>query len=139
MGSKGSNLGPQVEYRTEANCDIGSGGSLTSLGYSLEDTDSCGLDATTDITGMPPMLAPFQDNGGDTWTHRLRYGSPAIDAIPALACAVATDQRGVSRPVDGDDDSVAACDIGSYEFDLVNRVYLPLVLKNWCFAVQMGR
>jgi hypothetical protein len=36
-------------------------------------------------------------------------GSPAIDAIPAGECALATDQRGVGRPLG------AGCDSGAYE------------------------
>jgi hypothetical protein len=49
-------------------------------------------------------------NGGPTPTLALQAGSPAIHAIPAAACDVATDQRGVKRPRQG------ACDIGAYEY-----------------------
>jgi hypothetical protein len=63
-----------------------------------------------------PMLGPLADNGGLSigsglvlQTHALLPGSPAIDAIPADECTVATDQRGVSRP------QGAGCDIGAYE------------------------
>ena len=48
---------------------------------------------------------------GNTETHALLGGSPAIDAIPPLSCAVTTDQRGVARPY-GD-----GCDIGAYEYE----------------------
>ena len=49
-------------------------------------------------------------NGGPTPTLALQASSPAIDAIPATACDVSTDQRGVKRPQHN------ACDIGSYEY-----------------------
>ena len=47
-----------------------------------------------------------------------------------------TDQRGGLRPGDGDGDSVATCDIGSYEYDPANdplaHVYVPVVtLDDW--------
>jgi hypothetical protein len=53
-------------------------------------------------------------------THALLQDSPAIDAgNPSgggkYACQ-ATDQRGVTRPVDGDADSERVCDIGAYEY-----------------------
>ncbi len=58
------------------------------------------------------------DNGGPTQTHALLTGSPAIDkGPPSTSCPPpATDQRGVTRPQDGDADSTAVCDIGSFEF-----------------------
>ena len=65
-------------------------------------------------TGSPinPRLGPLQDNGGPTFTQALLAGSPAIDAG---ATALASDQRGVSRPQDGDGVGGAQPDIGSFE------------------------
>jgi len=71
-----------------------------------------------------PLLGPLQNNGGPTETHALMTGSPAIDAC--VDCTVyinqrtngqqlVTDQRGYKRPVDGDYDGVAYCDVGAYE------------------------
>jgi hypothetical protein len=56
-----------------------------------------------------PQLDVLADNGGATLTHALLSGSPALDAIPADACVIGTDQRGQSRPQGG------ACDIGALE------------------------
>jgi hypothetical protein len=45
-------------------------------------------------------------------------GSPAIDAIPAASCVITGDQRDVTRPQDGDEDTNADCDIGAFELQL---------------------
>lgn len=63
-----------------------------------------------------PMLGPLADNGGPTQTHELIIGSPAIDRADDGACP-GKDQRGHRRPVDGDFDGTARCDIGAFEFD----------------------
>jgi hypothetical protein len=79
-----------------------------------------------------PMLGPLANNGGPTWTHALLPGSPAIDAGSGVHCQ-AFDQRGYDRPVDGNGDGVAGCDIGAFEFDPdrdgVNKIFLPLILR----------
>ncbi len=70
---------------------------------------SCSPDYTGDA-----LLGPLSENGGETQTHSLLRGSPAIDAISAISCTLATDQRGQARPVG----LVAAdtpCDIGAFE------------------------
>ncbi|MFP4345981.1 MAG: Ig-like domain-containing protein [Anaerolineales bacterium] len=91
-------------------------GTLTSGGYNLiQDTTGCALTGTLThvITGTDPLLGPLADNGGDTQTHLLLAGSPALDFIPAgtngCGTAYTADQRGVARPQNG------ACDIGAVE------------------------
>ncbi|HKH20293.1 MAG TPA: choice-of-anchor Q domain-containing protein, partial [Gammaproteobacteria bacterium] len=57
------------------------------------------------------------NNGGPTLTHALPATSPAVDAVTNVnTCPPpAQDQRGVTRPQDGNGDGGVACDIGSYE------------------------
>jgi len=112
--------------------DCSDTGSLTSLGYNLVAVGTGCPTLGTDKTVNPAdifvtVLGPLQDNGGDTETHALLPGSPAIDAADNRAC-LATDQRGRPRPVDGDHDSTATCDIGAFE--LQRNFYFPVVLKN---------
>jgi hypothetical protein len=87
---------------------------LISEGHNLDSDGSCHLTATGDLSGADPLLGPLADNGGPTQTHALLAGSPAIDAGDAAACPE-TDQRDVARPIDGDGDGVAVCDIGACE------------------------
>lgn len=77
------------------------------LDTSLDSDDTCGL-GPLGLRGVDPLLDILNDNGGPTWTHALRFASPAMDAT-TCASFVPTDQRGVPRPQGSD------CDIGAYE------------------------
>jgi hypothetical protein len=102
---------------------------FASQGYNLEDGNTCNLTQASDLVDTDPLLGPLADNGGQTQTHALLLGSPAIDQ--GHADGWTTDQRGWPRPVDignipnavGGDGS----DIGAYE--AVQKIYLPVICK----------
>ena len=63
---------------------------------------------------IDPRLDILSDNGGPTLSHELLPGSPAIDAGTEDR-APSVDQRGVTRPVDANNDNYAQSDIGAVE------------------------
>ena len=113
-------------------------GPVGSDGHNLVGTSAgCGIAlAAGDVSGAP-LLGPLADNGGPTLTQLPLTGSPAIDAADPKRCGAA-DQRGLARPVDGNGDTVAACDIGAVEAGAASVVtYLS---DNFlCYAAQTSR
>jgi hypothetical protein len=98
---------------------------VVSEGYNLiQNRAGCTIDGieTGLLTGVDPMLSPLQDmDGGINKMHRPATKSPIVDAgNPAPpgsgnhACE-AVDQRGATRPKDGNHDSIAVCDLGAAE------------------------
>ncbi|GAB4444768.1 MAG: hypothetical protein Kow0031_27200 [Anaerolineae bacterium] len=79
----------------------------------IESQFACGFTDGTDgnIVGDDPQLGPLATNGGDTRTHALLPGSPALDAG---STTLTTDQRGVARPQLPTDPDPKD-DIGAYE------------------------
>jgi CSLREA domain-containing protein len=77
-----------------------SGGALNiTRDYTISSDASIALTGTGNLNNTDPLLHPLADNGGGTFTHALRWGSPAIDAgDPAFTPPPAYDQRGVGFP-----------------------------------------
>ncbi len=74
-----------------------------------------------------PLLGLLQSNGGQTPTQAPMPGSLAIDNGDNAACEP-KDQRNVPRPIDGDGNGTAVCDIGSVEVG-GRFMLMPLILK----------
>jgi uncharacterized repeat protein (TIGR01451 family) len=93
-------------------CVVNRGDPLNASYTLIEDTDAnaCGLTngVNGNLIGHDARLGPLLDNGGDTLTHALLPGSPAIDSGTNTGCP-ATDQSGVPRPTG------FGCDMGAYE------------------------
>ncbi len=66
-----------------------------------------------------PRFGDFGDYGGLTRLFALLTGSPVIDQGSPSVCP-ATDQIGLSRPVDGDGNGSAICDMGAFEYRTPN-------------------
>ena len=89
-------------------------GEEVALFYSLDSDGTCG-DGEGVISSADPQLLPRDT---DPVAYRLAPGSPAIDAA-APDCPRGLfdvgDQYNTQRPLDGDGDGVAICDMGSSE------------------------
>jgi len=108
------------------------GGTFASLGGNLESPgNTCGLSDASDLTGVTdPGLGPLAANGGNTQTHALLPGSPALNS--AQPPCPATDQRGVVRPA-------AGCDIGAVEGLPEPGVFTTQVVMLAALAVLITR
>jgi hypothetical protein len=96
--------------------------------------DGCPTDSTcTNIITGDPLLGVLGDNGGFTLTIPIQAGSSAIDAGDDAICP-ATDQRGLSRPWDGDGSGGAACDIGAYEVPSPSPVFADVPVGYWAIS-----
>lgn len=106
-------------------------GLIQSEGYNLEDGEYCNFSSTSDISGLDALLFPSSIPSGAIVYLPLPT-SPAIDAGSNASCPE-IDQRGISRPIDGNNDNSSICDIGAIEFEpgtsQLQYLFLPLVTK----------
>ena len=83
-------------------------------GKNLDEDGTCF--AAAGALHLPPRLRPLANYGGKTPTHEPRASSPAVDEVPVADCPPPSrDQRGVSRPQNGDGAPGNRCDLGAVE------------------------
>jgi CSLREA domain-containing protein len=88
-------------------CDA-NGSTISEQGHNLMGTPvDCHFTAPGDITA-DPLLGALANNGGESDTHALLTGSPAINTADGSQCP-ATDQRDLPRP------ALGGCDLGAFE------------------------
>jgi predicted outer membrane repeat protein len=105
-GNSATGIGPDCHLRLHSD-----GGSLIGNPAGCEPTLSA-----TDLTGVDPLLGPLEAAHplDRTRVHSLLPGSPMLDSGESQWCPP-SDQRGLSRPQDGDADGLAHCDRGAFE------------------------
>jgi CSLREA domain-containing protein len=118
-GITGYGTGSHITLKNTIVANSSSGGDCVALFTGsrnlIENPGNPCFGGTGDIIGLDPLLGPLQNNGGPTETQALLPGSPAIDAGDNTGCP-GDDQRGFSRPYDGNNDGISECDIGAYEY-----------------------
>jgi CSLREA domain-containing protein len=125
---KNTLIGDNTAAKDDMDC-FNWAGPFDNRGYNLVENphESCVFEHNKDITGQAPKVGALADNGGETQTHALMGGSPAIDAGDCTDIAgftVTTDQRGVARP------QASTCDIGAFEGQGSGySLYLPLISR----------
>ncbi len=96
-------------------CRPNCNGSVNAGPDSISDNADCGATITQKTFAQIGLGALT----GDPAYFPLNAGSAAIDSGSNAICAAApvnnTSQNGIARPVDGNADSIATCDVGSFE------------------------
>jgi hypothetical protein len=99
----------------------GCAGTVTSLGHNLATDVSCARTPSSgDLVQPFAGLTPRLDADGYVWIYDLGVTSPALDAgsgpstVGTIGCSP-FDQVFTRRPVDGNGDGTAVCDIGAVE------------------------
>jgi len=88
-----------------------------------------GLDNGWNIDANPLFVMPIDPATAPTTAGdlHLQNGSPAVDTGLTSVVCPATDLDGTTRPIDGDLDGSAECDMGAYEKTI--DLFLPLIMR----------
>jgi hypothetical protein len=114
----------------QEDCDDLSFQGQYSLAFRVKDTDSPYVDppypSEHNLLEDPKLIGPFS---GESYGMYPRVVSPVIDAGDNATCPV-LDLLSGTRPVDGDENGQAVCDIGAYEWRLFEQLFLPLIARS---------
>lgn len=126
-GNTADFLGPDCNFRMRSE-----GGTL------LGSTTNCEMTAGPgDQLNVDPRLGNLARLGPHVWAHLPMPGSPAVDAGSNALCTE-EDQRGNPRPLDGDANGQAFCDLGAIELggDLFASGFETGDASEWSFTLQ---
>lgn len=87
----------------------------SSATVSYSDIDQDSFAGSNGNIRVDPKLLALDDNGGFSRTLALRSDSLAIDTADPSVC-VLVDERGYARPIDGNSNGIALCDMGAFEY-----------------------
>ncbi len=104
---------------TAQDCHAISGALIQGHGNWVQANATCNFVEASQTLNQPALLDTLANNGGPTQTIALLSNSPLIDATNASAFCPGFDQRGFARPIDGDNNLTATCDIGALEMATV--------------------
>ncbi len=145
-----------VASDTGSDCTLSGSSTFAASGVNFDVDGTCAaLDGASFTSSSSLHLGNLANNGGPTATVALLAGSAAIDAVGVNECTdvdgapVSTDQRGISRPQDGNGDGTALCDAGAFEaltptvaipmLDLASLTTLALVLLGGALVMLRRR
>lgn len=87
--------------------------------WTLANDSSCEpTSGTHNLPDTDPLLGPLANRYSVMPVRPPQAGSPAVDAGDPSTC-LAEDEDGLPRPIDGNGDGTAVCDIGAIEMDSI--------------------
>jgi hypothetical protein len=108
-----------LALNTGGNCAVTA---LLEGSHNLSSDASCSFSGESNRSQIDPQLSGLLANG----FYNMSPSSPAVDQGNPATCPT-NDYRGIPRPLDGNGDGVAVCDIGPLEVGW--RVLLPMVVR----------
>jgi hypothetical protein len=118
LSANGIRIDHTIVANNNSNCRFLSGG-FNSFQRNVDSDATCFTSTGGNLILVNPQLSPLANNGGQTPSHV--FNNPLLlDAGDAAGpTCTGIDQRGFGRPVDGDGDGLARCDIGAIEIGAV--------------------